>query len=193
MARRSDIALSQGMICDAALEIVEADGLDALTMRSLARKLEVQAPSLYAHYRDKSELISDLATSYFVEARDAVYEWASARDWLTKFGLALYNVLKTRRDAAQLFARAQPPVRSDGFSAETAAAPLTAAGYSVETAVEMQAAVIALAMGMAIDHSHHGTSAYLKQFFDLDNAFRAALSALTGGLVDLAMEGVSTK
>ena len=69
MARRSDIALSQGMICDAALEIVEADGLDALTMRSLARKLEVQAPSLYAHYRDKSELISDFGTGLADEIR----------------------------------------------------------------------------------------------------------------------------
>ena len=193
MARRSDIALSQSMICEAALEIVEADGLDALTMRSLGRKLEVQAPSLYAHYRDKSELMSALATSYFVEARDAVYEWNSAQDWLMKFGLALYNVLKTRRDAAQLFALAQPPVRSEDISAEAAAAPLTKAGYSVETAVEMQAAVIALAMGMAIDHSHRGTSAYLKQFFDLDNAFRAALSALARGLVASAVAVAQTK
>lgn len=193
MARRNDIVLSQGMICEAALGIVEAEGLDALTMRSLARKLEVQAPSLYAHYRDKSELMSDLATTYFVEASDAVYEWASAQDWLMKFGLALYNVLKTRRDAAQLFARAQPPVRSDYISAETAAAPLTDVGYSVETAVEMQAAVIALAMGMAIDHSHTGTSAYLRQFFDLDEAFRAALLALAGGLVGAALEVAQSK
>jgi len=188
MARRTDIVLSQKMICDAALEIIDTNGVDALTMRSLAKTLKVQAPSLYAHYRDKSELMSDLAAHHFSEAQNAVYEWASAEEWLRKFGFTLYNVLKTRRDAARVFAFSQPPIRSEVVTAEIAATPLTDAGYSFNTAIEMQAAVIALAMGMALDHSHEGTSAYLKRFFDLDQAFKTALFALVNGLVKHAPE-----
>lgn len=193
MARRTDIVLSKKMICDAAQEIIDANGLESLTMRSLAKTLKVQAPSLYAHYRDKSELMSDLAARLFTEARDAVSEWASAEDWLRSFGFALYGVLKMRHDAARLFAFAQPPIRSEVVTAEVAALPLTDAGYDFNVAIEMQAAVIALAMGMALDHSHEGTSAYLSRFFDLDEAFKAALSALVNGLVDEAPEAAQRK
>ena len=36
--------------------IVEQEGVDALTMRHLAERLGVKAPSLYKHYRSKQEL-----------------------------------------------------------------------------------------------------------------------------------------
>ncbi|ATW04279.1 TetR family transcriptional regulator [Sphingorhabdus sp. YGSMI21] len=192
MARRTDIVLSQDMICVAALEIIGESGLDRLTMRSLARKLEIQAASLYAHYRDKSELMSDLAARYFLEACDAVYDWSSPGDWLMKFGSALYSVLRERRDAARLFAQSQPPVHSHEVTAENASSALTASGWSVNRAVEMQAAVIALAIGMALDHSHEGTSAYLERFFDLDEAFQTALSALVSGLLDKPVTAMDT-
>ncbi|MEO9462362.1 MAG: TetR family transcriptional regulator [Marinomonas sp.] len=183
MARRSDIALSQGMICDAALAIIEESGLDSLTMRSLARGLEIQAPSLYAHYRDKSELISAIAVRYFMEARDAVFSASSAEEWAQKFGFAFYSVLISNRDAARLFALSQPPVQSEEVSPENAAKPLTDFGLSIPEALEIQAAVISLSLGMALDHSNTVTSGFLSQHFVLEDAFRSALKALAEGLV----------
>ena len=41
----------------AALRILDDEGRDALTMRRLAASLQVEAPSLYAHVRNKDELI----------------------------------------------------------------------------------------------------------------------------------------
>lgn len=43
-------------ILDRAEEIVEAEGLDALTMRRLADAVGIRAPSLYKHVADKAEL-----------------------------------------------------------------------------------------------------------------------------------------
>jgi AcrR family transcriptional regulator len=43
-------------IVGAGLEILAADGIDAVTMRAVAAKLGTGAASLYAHVRDKSEL-----------------------------------------------------------------------------------------------------------------------------------------
>lgn len=183
MARRKDIALSQSMICNAALEIIEQDGLDSLTMRSLARGLEVQAPSLYAHYRDKSELISDIAARYFIEAQEAVFSASSARDWAVKFGKSFYSVLMTNRDAARLFALSQPPVHSEEVSPEKATKPLTDFGVPIENALAVQGAVIALSLGMALDHSNPITGRFLGRFFDLEDAFHSALNALVAGLL----------
>ncbi len=48
--------LSVDAIVAAGLEILAADGLDAVTMRAVAAKLDTGAASLYAHVKDKSEL-----------------------------------------------------------------------------------------------------------------------------------------
>jgi AcrR family transcriptional regulator len=45
-------------IVAAARQILEADGREHLTMRSLAERLEIRAPSLYKHVADKDELES---------------------------------------------------------------------------------------------------------------------------------------
>jgi AcrR family transcriptional regulator len=49
--------LSRELIIDAALAIVDRDGLDALTMRSVAQALGTGAASLYAHVASKDELV----------------------------------------------------------------------------------------------------------------------------------------
>ena len=43
-------------ILNAALEMLERDGPEALSMRNLATVLEMKAPSLYRHYPDKAAL-----------------------------------------------------------------------------------------------------------------------------------------
>jgi len=49
VARREEIVAS-------ARRILEAEGPDGLTMRTLADRLEIRAPSLYKHIADKGEL-----------------------------------------------------------------------------------------------------------------------------------------
>src|SRR4051795_6192169 len=49
--------LDRATVLDAALAILDADGRGALTMRRLARELDVQAASLYTHVRSKDDLI----------------------------------------------------------------------------------------------------------------------------------------
>jgi AcrR family transcriptional regulator len=58
-------ALTRRRIVDAALHLVEEDGLDALTMRRVAAALEVTPMSLYNHVVDKAELI-DLMMDFII-------------------------------------------------------------------------------------------------------------------------------
>ena len=53
-------ALSRAAIVEAALAIVDREGLDALTMRALAQALGTGAASLYAHVGSKDELLEML-------------------------------------------------------------------------------------------------------------------------------------
>lgn len=53
-SRRAPITV--GRIVEAALELVEAEGFGALTMRRVAAALQASPGALYAHVRDKAEL-----------------------------------------------------------------------------------------------------------------------------------------
>ena len=52
-------------LVDAALDILEAEGPDGLTMRSLAERVGIRAPSLYKHVADKDELTALLIAEAF--------------------------------------------------------------------------------------------------------------------------------
>ncbi len=59
--------LSRARIIEAALQVVDRDGVDALAMRAVAAALGVEAMSLYRHVTDKDDLttgIADLILSY---------------------------------------------------------------------------------------------------------------------------------
>jgi TetR/AcrR family tetracycline transcriptional repressor len=55
--------LSRAKLVAAALSLIQEEGLDALSMRSLADRLNVKAASLYWHVRDRRELVELLAES----------------------------------------------------------------------------------------------------------------------------------
>lgn len=61
MPRPKTPILSRAGICTAALAIVDAKGLPALSMRKLAAALGVQVASLYGHVRTKDDLLHEIA------------------------------------------------------------------------------------------------------------------------------------
>ena len=61
--------LTRAGLVAAALSLVHEDGLDALTMRALADRLNVKAASLYWHVRDRQELLELLADTILADVR----------------------------------------------------------------------------------------------------------------------------
>jgi AcrR family transcriptional regulator len=57
----SRIALDRGAVVRAAADLVNAEGVEALTINRLARELRVQPPSLYNHIAGLGELWRELA------------------------------------------------------------------------------------------------------------------------------------
>jgi AcrR family transcriptional regulator len=76
-ARRTP--LTRGRVLDAALDLADRDGLDALSMRRLGPELGVEAMALYRHVRDKNDLLDGL-----IEALVGQIETIRPdRDWKT--------------------------------------------------------------------------------------------------------------
>lgn len=57
--------LSKRTILGAAIKIVKKQGLDKLTMRSLANELRVATMATYRHYRNRDDLIRDITDDLF--------------------------------------------------------------------------------------------------------------------------------
>lgn len=64
-------------IVDTARAIVDAEGLGALTMRRIAERLGIRAPSLYKHFPDKQALEAAIISAAFEEQAE-VFEHAVA-------------------------------------------------------------------------------------------------------------------
>ncbi len=60
-------------IIDAARTILEAEGADALTMRRIADRLGIQAPSLYKHFASKKAIEVALVTDGLAEIGEATH------------------------------------------------------------------------------------------------------------------------
>jgi AcrR family transcriptional regulator len=79
-----ELTRRQREIVAAARALLEEEGPGALTMRALATRIGIQAPSLYAHFAGKRELEAAIAATSFEELADATRDVAD----LTELGRA---------------------------------------------------------------------------------------------------------
>ncbi len=128
------VALNPGQIVQAALQLLDEVGLDGLTMRRLAERLNVKAASLYWHVRDKEQLIVLLANeiSASVSAPDPGLSW---REQLTTFAEGYRRVLLSHRDAARVMMLSGPPSGAERLNlVEMLLGVLLKAGFSPKDA-----------------------------------------------------------
>jgi AcrR family transcriptional regulator len=100
--------LTRERIVDAALAVMDAEGLDAVSMRRVAREAGVEAMSLYHHVRDKDDLLHALCdrvmSSYDFPSADGPWE-ERCRD----AGRAWRQLLHAHPDMMRLFAETHGP------------------------------------------------------------------------------------
>jgi AcrR family transcriptional regulator len=100
-------SLSREAIADAALQIVDSDGLDALTMRTVAQALGTGAASLYAHVASKDQLL-ELVVERVISELPEVPEPDPERwqEQIKDVGRSVREIFSRHRDVARAsFAR----------------------------------------------------------------------------------------
>jgi AcrR family transcriptional regulator len=86
--------LTRDRIIEAALRVMDADGLEAVTMRRIGRELGVEAMSLYNHVEDKDDILEGVTERVMNEFEfpPSAGEWADdaramSREWRRLLGL----------------------------------------------------------------------------------------------------------
>lgn len=87
--------LSRGRILDAALELVDKEGIGALTMRRLGAELGVNPMSIYHHLRGKDAVISGLVELVFSGMRVRYPDGASWQDRVRAWAEAYRGLVRS--------------------------------------------------------------------------------------------------
>ncbi|WP_328764783.1 TetR/AcrR family transcriptional regulator [Streptomyces sp. NBC_00272] len=149
--------LSRLTVAETALRLLNEGGLDKLTLRAIAQELDVKAPALYWHFKNKQELIDEMATEMF--RRMAASPDASAADdlslpWRERMLLAnrsLRRALLAYRDGARVFTGSRFTGTEHGQQSEDHLRALLAQGFELPQAVRATTTAFAYTLGFVIE------------------------------------------
>lgn len=97
--------LDRERVVGTALRVLNEVGLEGLTLRKIAGELQVQAPALYWHFKNKEELLDEMATTMLRElVRGSSAGPAGGwRELLGETARGLRRMLLGYRDGAKVF------------------------------------------------------------------------------------------
>jgi AcrR family transcriptional regulator len=130
--RRSKRPLSAERIANAALKLIDRNGLDAFSMHKLGAALSCEAMSLYHHFRGRGEVLDAVAGVLMAEvSAPAEGAW---QDRLRGFAFS-YRAVALKHPRAFPLLATRPVNGPGGFKMlDTAAATLRSAGFAPEHA-----------------------------------------------------------
>ncbi len=106
--RRQQPQISEDKILEASWEILGEEGIEKFSMRRLADRLGIQAPSLYWYFKSKQDIFQRLANQI---SKIIVDEFHSEGDWkeqLAEFAVTVRAVLRRHPCSTQLMMQTLP-------------------------------------------------------------------------------------
>ncbi|WP_109509276.1 TetR/AcrR family transcriptional regulator [Nocardioides speluncae] len=130
MPKSPKTPLSRDRVLEVAVAIADADGLAALSMRTVARRLGVEAMSLYHHVKNKDDLLDSMVDVVFGEMHlpEVGGDWADQMRERSRSGRA---VLKRHRWAVGLMDSRRNPGPANLRHHDAVLGCLREAGFSV--------------------------------------------------------------
>lgn len=86
--RERERQLLRKKILDAARELILAEGIDALTLRKIAERIEYSPTAIYLHFKDKEALVRELCVNDFVALADEFAAISGEADVIERMRLA---------------------------------------------------------------------------------------------------------
>lgn len=159
------IVLSREAILNAALELLEQSGIEALSMRVLASALDSRASSIYYYFSAKDRLLEAMAARIVEGVADGIDRSASRDEVIRLLARRFRSALLQHRDGGRLFAGTFPIDASVFELSDVALAAMLGAGMSERDSVDAAFNLFYLIIGSVIEQQ-----AQQRQFDDLDQA-----------------------
>lgn len=154
-------ALSTDAVVDAALQMADAGGLDAVSLRRLASKFGVTPMALYRHVRDKDHLLDLMASRLLDELDVGTVTDSTWQEELRRLGSSFLALVATHPAAPFLLSR---PFESPGSQRVSGAlfGILDRAGFDPSDAVPLLQALTGMLLGPAVHRATYAAAAARK-------------------------------
>lgn len=141
--------LGPEVIVSEAILLLNEEGIEGVSLRRLAARLGIKAPSLYWHFADKSALLAAVIERLFIIGLESVPPHRRWQDWMRAFGAAMWRQQAATRD----FSRVVTTTHISDAQLERTMGQLRTVvsrlDLEVEEAMRIQASVQALVLGWA--------------------------------------------
>jgi len=130
--------INRDMVTQAGLKLLNEIGLEQLTLRRLAIELNVQAATIYWHFKSKEELLDEMATTVLTEGADNLLPRRKSADWnvwAVTFGNGLRKTLLAYRDGARMISGTRLTTTKSLETTERIGAQMVACGFSTRATV----------------------------------------------------------
>ncbi|MBP2334618.1 AcrR family transcriptional regulator [Saccharothrix coeruleofusca] len=188
--------LSAARIRTTALDIIDRDGLDGLSMRKLAAELGVQAASLYGHVSTKEDLLHEVAGEILAEVDVSGFVRGDWRHGLRSTARSYRAALAAHPNIVPFLAYGPAHREASLRRLDTVHGGLVAAGWSRREATMIAAALMYLVFGSALNSFSSGWDAreYGDRYPNLDKAhlLPAVARELDHDSFELALEALIT-
>ena len=147
------VPLDRARVADTALKLLNETGLDGLTLRAIAKELDVKAPALYWHFKDKQALLDEMATEMYrrMVAGTALDPSDTWQERLRKANHGLRGALLGYRDGARVFSGSRFTGTDHAVQLEENLRVLTGAGLTLAQAVRAATTAYSYTIGFVIE------------------------------------------
>lgn len=83
--------LDKKQIVEAALALLHEEGIEKLSMRKLAARLAIRAPTLYWYFPDRASILREVIKSLIVDIAERTPQCGTWQGWLKAFGMTLWE------------------------------------------------------------------------------------------------------
>jgi AcrR family transcriptional regulator len=154
--------VTRDRIVTAALDLLDEKGMDGVTVRALATRLDVRPSALYWHVRNKRELLDEMGTAVMRRVGSALSELPPGDDWrddLAAFASVLRAEFLRHRDGARIFSGTRIADPEVVRVKEFWFVRWTACGVGLSDADDAVDLVTAFVVGFVIEEQEHRQSA----------------------------------
>lgn len=175
-----DPKLTAEHIVDHALELLREEGMDKLSMRRLAARVGVRAPTLYYYFPDKAALMAAMMERLFTRSLATIPPTKDWRVWMRGFGQAIWATQDTYPFTGELITASM--LDDDYFQRTTTRLQATLKEFEppVEKLMGLQSSVQSLMTGWST-FAHARYAGQLSRIFDLERLAFESLDALIRG------------
>lgn len=131
------VTLTPQTVVEGALALADAEGLEAVTIRRLAKELGVTPMALYWHFRSKDELLEGVAARIFEEVDLSVDASATWQEQLRALLGSMVSVLQAHPSTAILLSTRTASSESSLRTTEVALDILRRGGFSPTEATQV--------------------------------------------------------